>query len=424
MSAAMVLAQANVKFLLIERGEFCGAKNVSGGILWGSDLSRLIPLYWEDEESFERFINHRRLTFLDETSSFSIDFKSSHFDAPPYSGISVLRARFDAWLADKVQAVLDESLCADESFLATNVLVDEVLKENGRVIGIRAGSECFYADCVILAEGVNNLLTRQLGLLPDYVPADLMSVGVKEVLRFDRATLENRFQLHGRSGITNEFIGFASQGVEGGGFLYTNLDSVSIGLVLSIKSLREKRRTPQDLLNAFKSHPALADLLRDGKEVEYSAHAVSAGDLRGMPSQVFGEGFLIAGEAAGLLLNAGRAIQGMDYAMRSGILAAETVIEARSCENYGAEMMSGYRTALENCYVLKDMRAFQNAVHLLHSPSMFTMMPDVLCEFGRQFFTVDNAPTKKSSRILHDAVRKHGSYWDLVKLGFQTGRSL
>lgn len=424
LSAAMLLAKADLRFLLIERGAFSGAKNVSGGVLWGRDLARLVPGYWEEEESFERFINHRRLTFMDAPSAFSLDFKSEHFEEPPYTGITVLRARFDNWLAGKVQEAIDAGSHADASFLATNILVEEVLREDGRVVGIRAGEEAFYADCVILAEGVNNLLTRQVGLQTDYVPADHMMVGVKEVIRFDRQVLEDRFQLDGRSGLSNEFVGFASQGVEGGGFLYTNRDSVSVGLVLGIKDLGEKGRKPYDILNAFKAHPAVADMLKGGEVVEYSAHAVSSGDMRLMPREVYADGVLIAGEAANLLINAGKAIQGMDYAMHSGILAAGTVIEARRQNDFSAAVLKGYRDALEESFVLQDMRAFQGAVQLLHDPMMHTTVPDLVCDFGRRFFTVGSEPTKKTREMLHETVRQHASYWDLVRLGYKATRSL
>ncbi|MFQ5569283.1 MAG: FAD-dependent oxidoreductase [Rhodothermales bacterium] len=424
LSAAMVLARANLRFLLIERGEFCGAKNVSGGVLWGSDLARLVPDYWEDEDGFERFINHRRLTFMDDRSAFSIDFKSAHFEETPYTGVTVLRAKFDNWLSEKVQEAIDASEVADESFLVPNVLVEEVLREDGKVVGIRAGEESFYADCVILAEGVNNLLTRQIGLQDAYVPADHMAVGVKEVIRLGQGVLEDRFQLEGRSGLTNEFVGFASQGVEGGGFLYTNHDSVSIGLVLGLKDLREKRLTPYDILNEFKGHPAVTGMLRGGEVLEYSAHAVSTGDIRALPSELYADGVLIAGEAAHLLLNAGKAIQGMDFAMRSGILAAETVVEARQKNDFGAATLKAYRAALDGSFVLHDMRTFQGAVHLLHNPHMFSAVPNLVCDFGRQFFTIDSRPTKKASQMMKESVKKHASYWDLVKLGMKAARSL
>ena len=425
LSAALTLARANARFLLVERGEWSGAKNVSGGVLWGTDLARLVPDYWTDPEAgFERFVGRRRLTFMDEGSAFSLDFASAHFAQTPYTGVTVLRSRFDAWLAGKVQAAIDASEDPSASFLAPNVLVDEVLLEGGRAVGIRAGEERFYADCVVLAEGVNNLLTRQVGLQTAYVPAEGLAVGVKEVIRFDRKVLEDRFQLSEGSGLSNEFVGSATGGVEGGGFLYTNRDSVSVGLVLGMADLRAKRKTPYDLLNAFKAHPTVADQLRGGEVVEYSAKVVSTGDMRVMPREVYGDAVLLAGEAANLVLNAGRAIQGMDYAMRTGILAAETVVEAKRAGDFTAAFLQHYRTALDNSYVMQDLRGFQGAVKVLHDPAMFSQVPRLVCDFGRHFFTVDNRPTRKAYRILRDVRKAHMSYWDLVRLGARAARSL
>lgn len=424
LSAAMTLARADARFLLIERGEFCGAKNVSGGVLWGSDLARLVPEYWNEGEGFERFVAHRRLTFMDKQSAFSVDFKSDHFHETPYTGVTVLRAVFDAWLAGKVQEAIDASAHPEESFIATDILVEEVIMEDGRATGIRAGDEVFHADCVIIAEGVNNLLTRQIGLEKPYVPGDHVAVGVKEVMQLDAARLEDRFQLKGRSGLTNEFVGACSEGVEGGGFLYTNRDSISIGLVLGMNELRDSGKTPYEVLNSFKAHPAVADMIRDAETVEYSAHVVSTGDIKGMPSEIYADGVMIAGEAAHLLLNAGKAIQGMDYAMRSGILAAETVVEAKKANDFSKAMLSNYRKALESSYVLQDMRTFQDAVHLLHTQEMFSTVPDLVCDFGRQFFTIDSQPTPKASAMMRAAVKRHASYWDLVKLGLKAARSL
>lgn len=425
LSAALRLAKADLKFLLVERGAYSGAKNVSGGVLWGTDLAELVPDYWTQEDvGFERFITHRRLSFLDQESAFSIDFKSDHFRETPYRGLVVLRAKFDTWLATQVQAAIDAGSHAEESFLAYDVLVDAVLQENGQVNGIRAGGEEFYADTVIIAEGVNNLLTRQVGLQSDYVPAEGLATGVKEIIRFDQQVLEDRFQLNGLSGMSNEFVGFASQGVEGGGFLYTNRTTLSIGVVLSIADLRKKGRRPHEILNDFKAHPAVADMLRGGEVVEYSAHVVSTGDMRVMPREVYADGVLIVGEAANLVLNSGKAIQGMDYAMRSGILAADTVVEAREKGDFSAATLKSYRAALERSYVMQDLRSFQGAVNLLHSPTMFTEVPAVLCDFGRNFFTIESQPTQKAGKLLRGSIKAHSSYWALLKVGLKAARAL
>lgn len=425
LSAAMTLARNNMKFLLIERGEFSGSKNVSGGVLWGEGLSKLVPNYWEEKDAgFERFINHRRLTFMDDDSSFSIDFKSNSFNEKPYKGVIVLRARFDNWLSEKVQEAIEASDHAEDSFMAPNILVEEVLMENGRAVGIRAGEEKFYADSVIITEGVNNLLTRQVGLQDDYVPADGLAIGVKEIIKYDRSVLEDRFQLSENSGMSNEFIGTATQGVEGGGFLYTNKDSISFGLVLGMISLRDSGKKPYDILNEFKAHPVIKDMLRGGEVVEYSAHAVSTGDMKVMPKEIYGDGVLVAGEAANLLMNSGKAIQGMDYALHSGVLAAEAIVEAQKAGDYSKTQLKSYRDKLEKSFVLQDMRNFQGAVEFLHSKQMFESVPGLVCDFGKQFFSIKNEATPKTRKMLNNSIKKHSSYWDLLKLGIKGARSL
>ncbi|MEQ9265244.1 MAG: FAD-dependent oxidoreductase [Balneolaceae bacterium] len=425
LAAAMTLAKNNMKFLLIERGEFAGAKNVSGGILWGSDLAKLVPDYWEEEDAgWERFINHRRLTFMDDQSTFSLDFKSKHFNETPYTGVVVLRAKFDNWLAGKVQEAIDASDFAMDSFIATDIKVDEVILENDKAVGIKTGEDEFFADSVIIAEGVNNLLTRQVGLQDKYVPADHMLTGIKEVIRFDQKVLEDRFQLDGLSGMTNEFVGWATDGVEGGGFLYTNKDTISIGLVVGIKDLREKKKSPHDLLNHFKTHPTVADAIKGGEIVEYSAHVVSSGDSRVMPKELYKDGILIVGEAANLLMNAGKAIQGMDFAMRSGILAAETIVKAKEKGDYSSATLKEYRKVMDESYIMKDINNFQDAVHLLHTDVMQNKVPNLVCDFGRQFFTIKNEPTPRSKDMIKGAIKRHSSVWELAKLGFKAGKSL
>jgi len=424
LAAAMTLARNNMKFLLIEKGEFPGSKNVSGGVLWGSDLAKLVPNYWEEDAGWDRFINHRRLTFMDDQSTFSVDFKSSHFNETPYTGVVVLRSKFDRWLAEKVEEAIAESEFAMDSFIATNILVEEVLMEDGKAVGIRTGEEKFYADSVIIAEGVNNLLTRQVGLQDAYVPADHMLTGIKEIIRFDQKVLEDRFQLNGKSGMSNEFVGFATDGVEGGGFLYTNKDTLSLGLVLGLKDLREKGKKPYDILNTFKKHPVIADMIRGGEVVEYSAHIVSSGDKRVMPKKLYSDGLMVCGEAANLLMNAGKAIQGMDYAMRSGILAADTIVESKKAGDFSNSAMKKYQDRLDDSYVMKDINNFQDAVHLLHDPVMTQKVPNLICDFGRNFFSIKNEPTKKARTMLGDSVKKHASYWDLVKLGLKGGKAL
>jgi len=133
---------------------------------------------------------------------------------------------------------------------------------------------------------------------------------------------------------------------------------------------------------------------------------------------------MVCGEAANLLLNAGKAIQGMDYAMRSGILAAEQAVASKASGDFGESAMKGYEKALNDSYIMKDIRNFQDAVHLLHDPVMTSKMPNLICDFGRNFFSIKNQPTKKSRAMLHDSIQKHASYWDLLKLGARGAKAL
>ena len=143
-----------------------------------------------------------------------------------------------------------------------------------------------------------------------------------------------------------------------------------------------------------------------------------------MPKELYTDGILLAGESANLLMNAGKAIQGMDYAMRSGILAAETIIEAKEKGDYSAATLKSYRTRMDDSYIMKDINNFQDAVHLLHTDTMQNKVPNLVCDFGRQFFTIKNEPTPKSEKMLLSAIKRHASIWELLKLGFKARKSL
>ena len=168
----------------------------------------------------------------------------------------------------------------------------------------------------------------------------------------------------------------------------------------------------------------IADTIRGGEVVEYSAHVVSSGDNRVAPEKLYKPGLLVCGEAANLLMNAGKAIQGMDYAMRSGIIAAEAITEAKKNEDFGDASMKKYQDTLKDSYVMQDIENFQDAVHLLHDPIMTQKMPNLICDFGRNFFSIKNEPTKKAREMLKDSVKKHASYWDLIKVGAKSAKAL
>ena len=86
--------------------------------------------------------------------------------------------------------------------------------------------------------------------------------------------------------------------------------------------------------------------------------------------------------------------------------------------------LAEYRKKLDASYIMKDINGFQDAVHVLHDPIMQHKVPNILCDFGRSFFSIDNQPTAKSKDMLLSAVREHSSLWEMAKFGFKAGRAL
>src|SRR5947208_4150326 len=352
-SAALAMARAGLEVALIERGEYPGAKNVSGAALYAPDLlSDLLPDYWE-EAPVERYMTRRIVTFLGKESATSLDFRTNRFSQPPYNGFTILRPKFDRWLAGKAEEA--------GALLITSTVVDDLLYKDKQVTGVRCRREEgeLYAPIVIAADGANSFLAKKAGLQHEF-RADEMTLGVKEVLRLDAHTIEERFNLNGDEGMTNEYVGYASGDVKGGGFLYTNRDTLSIGVVVQIASLAEKRVRAYDLLDQFKQHPAIAPLVRDSVTLEYSAHMIPEAGWAMLPRLSQG-GLLVVGDAAGFVFAAGLFLEGMNFAIASGLAAAETIKQAHAECDFSALSMSRYRKRLEQSFVLQDLKRFRHA---------------------------------------------------------------
>ncbi len=219
-AAAYYLAKAGQQVLLIERGKTPGEKNVSGGILYGRALHRLIPNFWEDAP-VERFIISHNLNVLSGDSAIRLGFSKKEFAKPPFNGISVIRYKFDQWFAKQAEEA--------GALLATGIRVDELIWNNKRIVGIKAGDDEIGANIVIAADGINSLLAAQANLRTPHRP-ELLGLGIKEAISLPRDIIEERFHLSGREGAAMMFLG-GSKGFPGGGFLFTNLETLSMGVI-------------------------------------------------------------------------------------------------------------------------------------------------------------------------------------------------
>jgi len=415
-TAALCAARAGLRVLLLERGETAGAKNMYGGALYGSPLDALIP-DWTSRAPLERHITRRVTMFMTPDGSVSLDFRSRAFAPPTPNGYTVLRPLFDAWLAD-------EAVRAGAQ-LATSTLVAGLLQREGRVVGVRiAGTdEAIEAPLVIAADGVNSFLAKEAGLVGKYRP-EAFEVGAKQVIRLGRAVLEERFGLTGDEGADIEMIGSGIGDIIGGAFLYTNRDSVALGIVAEIGALSESRTRPFDLIENLKRHPAIEPLIRGGTQVEYSAHMVSAGGWDGI-SRLHAPGLMVTGDAAGLMLGVGLYFEGVNYAIGSGAAAAETAAEAIRAGDVGDRMLSGYRRRMERGFVLRDLKAFRRATPLIHRRRFQVAYPALVQGIVEDVYRVDNSrPKRKVAAIVRRRLRQqHVSLRGLVRDGLDALRA-
>ncbi|HLH47581.1 MAG TPA: FAD-dependent oxidoreductase [Acidimicrobiales bacterium] len=399
-AAALTLARAGKQVLLVERGPWPGSKNMYGGVVHGRILDTLVPRWWEQVPA-QRWVTRRATMVLTPTQSLTVDFRSDAWGRPPYNGCTTLRPEFDAWLAGQATAAGAELVCE-------TVVTGPVLDGAGRVVGVdvdRPGGRV-EAPIVVACDGVNSFVAKAAGLYPA-APARHFTLGAKEVLALPRDEIDRRFGLRGDEGADVEILG-ATGDVAGGGFLYTNADTVAIGVVLSLPGLARSGRRPEELIADLKAHPAMAPLVAGGELKEYSAHLIPEGGYDTMPA-LTGDGILVAGDAAALCLAAGIWLEGVNFAIASGAAAGRAAAAALDAGDTSAAGLAGYRRRLETSFVLADHRRLRRAPELLLSDRVQHAYPRVACDTVERLFTVTNPlPKAGAARAAWAALRRAG----------------
>jgi electron transfer flavoprotein-quinone oxidoreductase len=383
LSTAYFLADAGLEVLVVERGDFPGSKNVTGGRIYLSPIRDLFPDLWE-QAPLERHVTRERLTAMARESATTVELRSERFNRRPYHSYTILRAKFDRWFADQV--------AEKGAFIIPKFRVDDLIFEDDRVAGIVADEDAIYADVVVAADGVLSLMAEKVGLREKQQPRHF-AVSMKEVIELPRQTIEDRFNLEGDEGLAQLFFGELSQGMMGGGFLYTNLDSISLGLVVGIESLmgRDPLQEVHPLMEAFKARPEIRVFLDGGEVVEYSAHVITEGGVQAMP-KLFSDGIVVVGDAAGLGLNMLITVRGMEYALASGAMAAQAIQRAKEKGDFSASTLAYYEELLQDSFVLKDMHTFRHALDILENPRLINLYPQVFCDLLEKLMWIDEGP--------------------------------
>lgn len=415
-AAAITMAHAGLSVVLFERGEYAGAKNVMGGVMYGRMLADVLPETIA-QAPMERVIVEERVWMATPSSAVSVGFRSAaHGGADPggpaRNGIvpnafTVLRAQFDRWFAAQAEAA--------GALLITGTTVEDLIKRDGRVVGVRAGREGgdVYGDVVVICDGVNSFLAQKAGLQRRPIEPSEMALAVKEIIALPREVINQRFAVRDDEGVTIEVYGSVTQGMAGYGFIYTNRESLSVGIGALISHLMRTKITPYALLEGFKQHPLVARVIEGGQPQEYSAHAIPEGGYEAMPN-LFGDGVLIAGDAA-MMVN-GLHREGSNLAMTAGRLAGETVVEAKRRGDLSAAGLAGYRDRLEQSFVLQDLRKYRALPALAdRRPDLLQIYPQLLNEVVEEMLTVDGLSKRAKQKKIFRHLRSRRPLWQMVK---------
>ena len=405
LGAAYTLAGSGLEVLVLERGDYPGAKNVTGGRLYVNPVRDLFPGLFE-KAPLERFITREGVTLMAKERSTSFSYSGNELREEPHQSYSVLHAKFDRWLAEKIEE--------QGVMVLSKIRVDDVIKENGKISGVLAGGDELRADVVIACDGVLSLLSAKAGLRSSASPRNF-ALGVKEVITLDPGVINDRFHMEGNEGAAHLYVGDVTQGKFGGGFIYTNRESLSLGVVIGIEDAMDEKRPVEvpALLETFKCRPEIAPLIRGGNTVEYSAHVIPEGGFKALDN-LSANGILIAGDAAGLALNIGFTVRGMEYALASGYFAAKAVLKAREAGNFSAAALGIYKRLLEESFVLQDAKKFQETPAVLSNPRFFTHYPEMIGNLMKDIYAVPAG----SKNNLYTSLRKHvglGELWNIFK---------
>lgn len=413
LACAYLLAQQEREVLLIERGDEPGSKNLSGGVFYSRVMEEIFPNFIE-EAPYERVITRNCLSFLNKESFVNIDYWDQRL-ADPVNAVTVLRSKFDPWLAEQ---------CEEAGVtLMPGFKVDGLLREGDQVTGVVSGEDELRANVVVAADGVNSFISQEAGIRAKE-PNENLAIGVKSVIRIGEEKVRDRFNVSGNEGAAYAIVGDATQGLPGGGFMYTNRDSVSIGIVANVPALEYGNYVVTDVHDHFLEHPAIAPFLEGGELIEYGCHMIAEGGAK-MQHDLVRPGLVVIGDAAGFTLNTGFTVRGMDLAAGSAQAAAAAIGEALDAGDFSQDRLESYVAEYEKTFVGADMATYARAPEFLESPEMYGKLGEMLADVFHGVYNLDLTPRKHILPTAWDAVKGSGmKLGRLARIAYQAVRAL
>jgi electron transfer flavoprotein-quinone oxidoreductase len=265
LAALKQLSTLKKQAVLIEAGKTVGSKNVSGGILYSKKpkngkVYNVEDVYGQQfltEAPLERLITKYILHATSKDKIFSIDLTSAH-EYQTNFGYSVLLNELNSWFAKEA----GESAEKQGGGIVPGVHVQSISWQNDKTIIQTNELEEFEVNAVIAADGVNSEIAEITGARPKFTPEELYQ-GVKVVVKIPEEIIEQRFGIGPNDGAAHLFAGDITLNHIGGGFVYTNQDTLSVGAVYHYDSLMEKPNEPYFLVNALLNNPMVSEFIKD-----------------------------------------------------------------------------------------------------------------------------------------------------------------
>lgn len=387
-ACAAVAARQGLKVLVIEKSSDFGVKNVYGGAVYLESIKELFPKTYQNCPC-ERFLKKHNYVILNNNNSISVSYENNEDEK---TSATITRFAFDTFLAEEARK--------EGVYFAPDTLVTSLIKKGGKITGVKTETEEIYAPVTVIAEGFNSILVNEAGLKKKTLPKSAI-LGVKETIRLGEETIKQRFQLKENEGSMYEFFGGLNK--EGKdipfamGFLYTFKNTISIGVGVSMETLQKNKVKPYEYLNRLKNNEFVKNLIEGGELVEYSAHSIPEGGYNELP-ELYGNGYLIVGDAANLVDSIH--FEGTNLAIKSGIIAGETIIEAHKKKNFTKKILKNYKKKLSETFVIKDLKTYKNVIPTLlkRKDSIFSYYPKKIDEFFRLWTAADNKGKKQGYR--------------------------
>jgi len=400
------------EILLMEKGSHVGAHALSGAVMDPRGLAELMPDFLDQGAPLESPVAADAMYYLGREAAVKFPFTPSAINN--HGNYIVSLNRLTAWMGEQVEAagidiftgLAGYDLIVDAGKVTGVQTVDMGLDKEGHQKSNFEPGSIIEAKVTVLCEGVHGSLTRHAReKIPELTEGRLPQVyltGVKEVWEVPAGRI--------KAGQVYHTIGWPQPSNEyGGGWIYAMSDTmVSVGYAVGVNS-PDPTNDPHMKFQRYKTHPLLRRILEGGAMLHYGAKTIPDNGYYAIP-KLYHDGLLLCGDSAGLLNP--QKLKGIHLAIKSGIMAAETIVECLKKNDFSAAALSGYEKRFEQSWAREELYKTRN-FHAGFKGGLFSGLFHGALQMvtgGRGLF--DRRPTKPD----HEHMCKLDDY------GRQTGR--